>query len=301
MRSFLLFFYFAITFAINVHASEFVAVARVDDRIITQYDLDNYIKIVQLYLDSSKEITPDVRKEILNGLVEEILKGKAVKDENIPFDEDEFNYFLEANFERDNIDENIEKYGINRDLYIKIMKNNFLWNKLVESKIGRGVEVKNSEVSDSLEYLTEKPLRTRYNISQIVIYKNANSDPQAIVDKLYQEIMLNNNFESIARRFSQENKENKGYVGWVDEMDINETLYNAIKNLQVGSISKPIYLGDDSSGFYIIVKLNDKKQEKVAKKDDIARVQYFIYNQKLNLEIKNYINMLYNNAFIEIY
>lgn len=284
-----------------VFATDFKPVARVNDRIITQYDLDNYTKIMQLYFKNTSEINSKIKNEILNGLIEEVLKEQAVENEKIPFDEEEFNYFLQANMDKDNINKNVKKYGVDKDLYFKIVKNNFLWNKLIDTKIRSSINISNSEISDSLEYLTEKPLRTRYNISQIIIYKNNNSDPKAIVDKLYSEIVAKNNFESMAEKFSQDNKKNKGYVGWVDEMDINQNVYDAIKNLQIGSVSKPIYLGDQNSGFYMIIKLNDKKQEKIAKKDDIARVQYFIYNQKLNLEVKNYIDMLYNNAFIEIY
>lgn len=301
MRKVLLFCCFMFLFAGISFASDFKAVARVNDKIITQYDLDSYTKIVQLYFKNTSEMNPEIKREILNGFIEEILKGQAVENEKVPFDKEEFDYFLQANSEKDNIDENVKKYGIDKNLYVEIMKNNFLWNKLIDSKIRPTININNSEINDSLEYLTEKPLRSRYNISQIIIYKNNNSDPKAIVDKLYDEIRAKNNFESIAERFSQDNKKNKGYIGWVDEMDINQTVYDAIKNLQVGSISKPIYFGDQNSGFYMIIKLNDKKQEKIAKKDDVARVQYFIYNQKLNLEVKNYIDTLYNNAFIEIY
>lgn len=301
MKKILLFYCFVFLLVDISFASEFKAVARVNDKIITQYDLDSYTKIVQLYFKNTSEMNSEIKKEILNGLIEEILKGQAVKNEKVPFDEEEFNYFLQANSEKDNIDENVKKYGIDKNLYVEIMKNNFLWNKLIDSKIRPIININNSEINDSLEYLTEKPLRSRYNISQIIIYKNSNSDPKIIVEKLYEEIMAKNNFESIAERFSGDNKKNRGYVGWVDEMDINPAVSVAIKNLQVGSISKPIYFGDQNSGFYMIIKLNDKKQEKIAKKDDVARVQYFIYNQKFNLEVKNYIDTIYNNAFIEIY
>ena len=132
------------------------------------------------------------------------------------------------------------------------------------------------------------------------LYKKIIPPAKRNIEQLYAEANKNN-FESIAEKFSEDNRKNKGYIGWVDEMDINDLIYDAVKNLQIGSISKPIYFGDGTSGYYMIIKLNNKKQEKIAKRDDIARVQYFIYNQKLNLEIKKYIDNLYNNAFIEIY
>ena len=51
----------------------------------------------------------------------------------------------------------------------------------------------------------------------------------------------------------------------------------------------------------LLIKLNDKKQEKVAKNEDLSRVQYILYNQKLQLEIKKYLEKLYSNSFIEKY
>ena len=88
-------------------------------------------------------------------------------------------------------------------------------------------------------------------------------------------------------------------MGWVDEKEISEEIYKNIKDLKVGSTTKPIYFGDSKSGFYMLIKLNDKKQEKVAKNEDLSRVQYILYNQKLQLEIKKYLEKLYSNSFVE--
>ena len=295
------FFIFSIVFLfINIaNSSELDSVARVDDKIITNYDLNNYIDIIKLRFKDIIEPDNNIRREILNGLIEEVLKGQAVKKENINFDEEEFLYFFETNMEKDGLDKNSNK--INMNLYKKILKNNFLWNKLIESKIRPGVFVNNSEVNDSIEYLSEEPIKTMYDISQIIMYKTNDNDPKIVIEKFYDEINKKNNFEYIAKHFSHENKEKSGHIGWVDESDINEVIYEAIKELQVKKITKPLYFGDNTSGFYIIIKLNDKKQEKVIKKDDVIRVQYFIYNQKLNLEIKKYLDNLYNSSFIEIY
>ncbi len=299
MKKYFILFFIIFSLSTASAVESFKTIARVNNQVITQYDLDSYSKIIQLRFKNISGLNSDMRQEILNGLIEEVLKEQAVKNEKIQFDEEEFKYFLDSNMEKDNINKNTK--NVNIELYTKIMKNNFLWNKLIDAKIRSRISVSNSEINDSIEYLTEKPLRIRYNISQITMYKTDNLDPKNIIDKLYEEINEKNNFETVARRFSQDNKENSGYIGWVDEMDINERIYQAIKNLPIGKISKPIYFGGETSGYYMIIKLNDKKEEKIAKRDDIARAQYFIYNQKLNLEIKNYLDNLYNNAFIEIY
>lgn len=272
-------------------ANTFDIVARVNDEVITKYDLNNHSKLFTEYFDNNK-FNND---EILDSLIEEKLKSNAIKNEKIVFDEKEFEYFLENFNKKNKIKNQHNKYFVN------FLKNNFLWNKLIETKIAPNINISSSEVDDALEYLVEKPIRTRYNISQIIIYKNSHSSTKNIIEKLYSEITGKNNFEDIASKFSQNNKENKGYIGWIDEKDINPEIYLAIKNLQVNEITKPLYFGDDSSGYCIIVKLNDKKREKIAKNEDVLRVKYILYNQKLSLEIKKYLDNLYDNSFIEKY
>lgn len=279
-------------------ASDFKVVAKVNDKIITQYDLENYTNMLNTYFKTSQNMNyNNLQNEVLNQLIDDTLKQEAIEKEKIILDEDEFNYFLKT-FEEKN---NIKDYKYNKELYLNTVKTNFLWLKLIDQKIKPSVSVNDSEVNDSLEYLADNPIRTRYNISQIVIYDRQNSDANNIANKLYNEIKSNNNFETLAEKFSQDenSKKNAGYVGWVDEMEINEKIYSAIKNLKVGNTTKPIYF--DNGNFYLLIKLNDKKEEKVAKQDDIIRAKYYIYGQKLNLAIKNYLDSLYNNAFIETY
>lgn len=279
-------------------ASDFKVVAKVNDKIITKYDLDNYTNMLNSYFKTSQNMNyNNLQNEVLNQLIDDTLKQEAIEKEKIVLDKDEFNYFLKT-FEEKN---NIKDHKYNEESYLNTVKINFLWLKLIDQKIKPSVSVNDSEVNDSLEYLADNPIRTRYNISQIVIYDRQNSDANNIANKLYNEIKSNNNFESLAEKFSQDesSKKNAGYVGWVDEMEINEKIHEAIKNLKVGSTTKPIYF--DNGNFYLLIKLNDKKEEKVAKQDDIIRAKYYIYGQKLNLAIKNYLDNLYNNAFIETY
>ncbi len=291
MKKVLFFIILLFSFLQYAFANTFDIVARVNDEVITKYDLNNHSKLFTEYFDDNK-FNND---EILDSLIEEKLKSNAIKNEKIVFDEKEFEYFLENFNKKNKIKNQHNKYFVN------FLKNNFLWNKLIETKIAPNINISSSEVDDALEYLVEKPIRTRYNISQIIIYKNSHSSTKNIIEKLYSEITGKNNFEDIAGKFSQNNKENKGYIGWIDEKDINPEIYLAIKNLQVNEITKPLYFGDDSSGYYIIVKLNDKKREKIAKNEDVLRVKYILYNQKLSLEIKKYLDNLYDNSFIEKY
>ena len=268
----------------QLFANDFDTIARVNDKIITKYDLKKYSTFFKE--NFNQNFTDD---EILDQLIEKEIKLKAVKDEKIAFEEAEFEYF-KSEFKNNKIKNSKE--------FDDFLKTRYLWNKLIETKIQPNINISTFEVNDSLEYLVDNPIRTRYNISQITIFQTQNSNSKNIIEKIYQEIKEKNNFEDMAKKFSQ-SKENNGNMGWVDEKEINKEIYNNIKNLAVGSTTKPIYFGDSNSGFYMLIKLNDKKQEKVAKNEDLSRVQYILYNQKLQLEIKKYLEKLYSNSFIE--
>ncbi|MDD2839735.1 MAG: peptidylprolyl isomerase [Rickettsiales bacterium] len=290
MRKILFFILLSFTFQ-YAFANDFDIVARVNNEVITKYDLNSYSKLFKEYLANDKFN----KDEILDSLIEEKLKSKAIKGENIVFDKKEFEYFLENFYKKNAIKKS------NNEYFTNFLKNRFLWNKLIETKIVPNINISHYEINDALEYLADEPIRTRYSISQITIYNNANSNAKSIIDKLHSEIKEKNNFEDIANKFSQDGKENKGFIGWIDEKDINPEIYAAIKNLQINAITESMYFGNKSSGYYMIIKLNDKKQEKVVKNEDIARVRYFLYNQKLKSEINKYLDNLNNNSFIEKY
>ena len=281
-----------------VFANNFKIVARVNKDVITKYDLDSFIDVLTVFFNQNNISNTLNSAEALNLLIEKHIKDQTIEDEKIPFDQVEFNYYLETL----KLDEIFQKNPhINQGLYKDLLKTNFLWVKVIDKKVKYNIDVKNSEINDSLEYLIDEPFRTRYNISQIIIYDRENSDSQTIINKLYKEIKTNNNFESIADQFSQDGLKNKGLVGWVDEKELNKSIYNELKILRVGETSKPIYIGDNQSGFYLLVKLNDKKREKIAQDADLTRVRYYLYNQKFILQMKKYMDLLYNNSFIEIY
>ena len=61
----------------NLFAGNFDVVARVNDKIITNYDLNNYVNISQLFFkdtDNSKNF----RQEILDWIIDNILKNNLL-------------------------------------------------------------------------------------------------------------------------------------------------------------------------------------------------------------------------------
>ena len=104
-------------------ASDFKVVAKVNDKIITKYDLDNYTNMLNTYFKTSQNMNyNNLQNEVLNQLIDDTLKQEAIEKEKIVLDKDEFNYFLKT-FEEKN---NIKDYKYNKELYLNTVKTNFL-------------------------------------------------------------------------------------------------------------------------------------------------------------------------------
>ena len=180
-------FIFIICFCLTglCFADNFDTIARVNDKIITKYDLKKYSAFFKE--NFNQNFTDD---EILDQLIEKEIKLKAVKDEKIAFEDAEFEYF-KSEFKNNKIKNSKE---LN-----EFLRTRYLWNKLIETKIQPNINISAFEVNDSLEYLVDNPIRTRYNISQITIFQTQNSNSKNIIEKLYQEIAEKNNFEDMAK------------------------------------------------------------------------------------------------------
>jgi len=249
-------------------AGNFDVVARVNNDVITRYDLN-------AYLQDNK----GTKTKVLNDLINTRLKQQAIDKENISLDAKEFEYYLELVQQDKNI-QNIDESSL---------KINYLWSKLINEKIKRTVVITRSEVNDALEYINSDSIEESYNISQIVIDKKQNQDLN--VEKLYRQIKKQNNFEAIAKTFNGSN------IGWINKNDLNPKIYRNIKNLPIGTVTKPLSFED----YYLIVRLNDKKQERIALESDLTNARRIIYEKKLALKMQDYLNTLRNNSFIKLY
>jgi peptidyl-prolyl cis-trans isomerase SurA len=305
-----------ITFSINFSAiaktnSEFQIVAKVNDEIITKHDLDYRYQVILLSLRGQGVKNRDfIYKQSLEQLIEDEVKRQDLINKNIKLEEGELNYYIhniekDKRLKRGGLKSYFASNNVSYDDYLQKVKNDILWNKLIKQNIEPNIAVFEYEIEEAVEYILKDSNRVRFNVSEIFIpVKNINkkNETKKSLEKLVKEIEISNNFEEVATKISRSStSKNFGNIGWLDENDINEKIFNGIKNLEKGEISNPVFIGDNESGGFYIFKLNDKKIERVIKEEEMNRVKSIIYNQKLNVAIKKYLDNLKSNAFVEIY
>ena len=134
-------------FTCSIYSSSFKVIALVDNIPITHIDLENEIKILSIL--NSKKISKNFNNIALNNLIEEALKNKEIKKENLEINDNLINQYFSILIK--NLNLNINQIDQNLILLIKkkIMTDK-LWNSLVLKKYGWKISVNMNEIDQKI-------------------------------------------------------------------------------------------------------------------------------------------------------
>ena len=79
-----------------------------------------------------------------------------------------------------------------------------------------------------------------------------------------------------------------GKLDWINEASLNTKIKSVLKDLEVGSVTKPILL----PGGYLILKINDIRE--VEKEIDIKKEFEKIKREKINEQLNQMSNLYFN-------
>ena len=295
---------------INVHSNEVKILYKVNDSIITNYDIFEEVN----YLVSLNKSLTQLNKKQLSSNAEKSLIREIIK-------KDEINKFYEVNYEEELESEKIniiienfsEKIGFksNQEFqdYLKIkninindLKKKFIierfWNQLIFDKYRNLVKIDKNKIENNLEELIKNNSKIlSFNLSEIIfLEKNREA-----IEKKTQEILAsieNIGFKDTAVLHSiSESSKLGGEIGWINQNQISKKIFLEIKDLEIGEFSKPIIA---SSGI-IFLKVNDKKKidAQIDKKKEMERLLSFERDRILNEYSIIYYKEIENKAYVE--
>ena len=292
---------FTISFLISFQSlsSEIKIIYQVEDEIITTHDIRKEIK----YLKINQNLSNLTNEEIFQISLSSLLKEKIKKKEILNF----YDINYENNKNKDLSEKLLSQLGkklgftelidfeknlsnINIDLIS--MKKKLLiehyWNQLIYDKYVNFLKVDENKITNQLQKLIDLNSNLlNFDLSEIVFLEKNEEEYKKKHEEIIRSIK-NRGFEESATLFSiSDSASSNGRIGWVNETQISEIIFNEIKNLEIGKFSKPI---NTSSG-KIILKVNNKKN--ISKNLDIEQ-------EKLNL-IKYEQNKLLNQFSIIYY
>ena len=137
-----------------------------------------------------------------------------------------------------------------------------------------------------------------FKLSEIEIILSGNSSDEEKISDVANQIKKIG-FEDTALRFSDSGSaSNSGDIGWVNSKSLSKKIYDLLKEMNKGDISKPI----KKQNAVLFLKINDKRISK-SENINIVELKNNLINQKknelFNLYSRSHLSKLQNTSLIE--
>ena len=306
MKNLIKFFCFLLLFISNnffASASTNKIIAKIDNNIVTSYELKNKIRTAIFLANQSlnQENINKTKNQALSFLInmkikkKEILKYKSNLNE-INIDKQLMSISLN---DLDNFKKNFLKNNLDFEIFTEEIKIEVAWQQLIYDIYNKKINIDDKIIESLLRKQVEnKSSIIEFKLSEIEIEKNQDNDLDKEI-KFIKEQIEKIGFENTASRYSvSPSSVKKGDLGWINEKSINPQIYKLIKDLNIGDIAKPIKNFEKA----IFYKLSDKKISKVENLN-LEKLKKNLINQKqnelLNFYSANHLSKIKNNSLIE--
>jgi peptidyl-prolyl cis-trans isomerase SurA len=297
---FIIFFNFSTTVSGKINNKIIVFV---ENEIITGFELKN--KILTSLILSNEEVNQinidKIKPQALETLINIKIKKIELSKHSFPNSDLKVGEYLNQ-FTKNDVNSLKEKFrmnGLSFELYVEEIEDELNWRELIFRKYNKKININESEIEAELKILIQnKKDIEEYKLSEIEIFSdNQESDKKKISDMKQQ--ISEFGFENTAQRNSISiSASNNGDLGWVRGDVLSKNIYNIIKEMSKGDISKPI----KNANSILFLKLTDKK---ISKKEDmdIKKIKTNIIKRKENelysLYSGSYLSKLKNSSLIQ--
>ncbi len=283
---FLIFLYLLIN--ISNSNSEIYIYAKVDDEIITNYDLEKeskYLKILNpnlIQLENNK-ILNLARKSLIKEIIKkkEIKKIKDLKKDNSFINKYLETFYLKLDYKNeDEFVSDLKKKNIYTLSQIKEkIKIELLWNELIFTKYKNQIKIDKNKLNKKVKELDNKTQK-EYLISEIVFNKKRDQSLDALLDQIKLSIK-DIGFNNTANIYSiSESSKLGGKVGWINENSLSKNIIKKLTTINEGEYTDIIRIGNN----YLILKIDQIKINtiNINKEQELEKLIKFETNKQLN-------------------
>jgi peptidyl-prolyl cis-trans isomerase SurA len=264
----------------------------INDKIITNYDLEkekNYLSALNTNLQNIEKSR--LLQLSQDSIIREKIKQKEIeKFYEIDYENEQINKIIENIFLSLNIptvnefEIYLRKFNITIPEIKKKISIEQVWNKLIFDLYNDKLLINEDVINKQLDEIFKNNLNKKsFNLSEIVFTSKNKTEFNSTLTEI-KNVINNNGFEEAAKIFSISNTaKSGGSLGWINENQLNEKIYSAIKNLNANQYSDPII----TAGSNIILMVNEIKDMNIA---DINRKDEFqkIVNQEKNRQLNEF-------------
>ena len=287
----------------NLYGFNSKIIVKVEDEIITNYDLKNKILITLIL--SNQEINQQnidgLKKAVLDQLINLKLKKMELSKYKIKKDEGRINSYLKS-ISGNNIQNFKNKFFENNldfELFLDEVDTEIRWQQLIYTLYGKKIDINEA----TIDVEVEKIIKERSNVEEFELYEieiNSNLDvpEKQIVEDILKKINTIG-FENSALNFSTSTTSSqKGYLGWINGKTLSKEIYLILSKMKIGEVSKPIKKQNN----ILFLKLNNKRTIK-PEQLEIKKLKSDIIEKKkaglFNLYSQSRLSKLKNNSFIQ--
>jgi len=272
---------------------------------ITKLDLEKEMKIITVL--SKIRINEENKKQIKDLAVQSLVKRSIKKSEIERLKITQFNK-KDVNFQISNISKNL---GLEKeDFKIFLQQNNIKyediserfeidlkWNSAIFKLYKNKITLNTIEIEDKINSEIEKVKLSKSVLLSEIQVNVSSENLESTTNNVLSEIK-EVGFDKAAIKLSISNSaKDGGNIGWLNENKLSMTIYEGIKNLKKGEISKPIILEET---MIIILKKDEKNnsfnleniKNNIVKQEKMKKLEMFSNSHYSDLEKKTNINFL---------
>ena len=267
---------------------------KINNKIITSFDLYNEIKILKLLNNNISDLSEDkiikiASKSLTKQAIKELELSKYSKNLELPkeyLNSYLLNYAKKLNFNtKEDFLEYFEKNMIDTDALKKKITIDLLWNQFVYARFLKNVKIDENKIR---EEISKKKFINEYLLSEIVFNVESKNDIRIIFDSI-KESIKKDGFNKTALTYSTSGtSQNGGNLGWIKETSLSETVRKILKDINIDQFTKPIQI---PGGFLILYVQNIKK---IKSNLDINKETENIVKLKTNKQLDQFSNIYFN-------
>ena len=241
--------------------------ATVNDSVITGFDLRQrmLLLIAMTQVQPTPENIPAIQQQALNALIDERLQAQELtKYEDLVVNDEEVQAEITAMAQEVGATplayvEFLAQGGIRPSTLREQLRTQLGWSQLVGGRFQSRARVSRSAVAAAMRQVAEAATKKQYLIGEIYIESARVGGQQAALNganQLVQQMVQGAPFQAVAQQFSAAPSATRGGdAGWVVEGTMQPALQQALDQLAVGQLSRPIPV---EGGVYIVY-MRDKR------------------------------------------
>jgi peptidyl-prolyl cis-trans isomerase SurA len=298
----------------KVMADKIIAVVNGD--VITQSELNNKIAMFNRMAAQDKNMqNKNIRQLALDSIIDSLLQLQAaqrigLKVPDAELDDIVANVAKKNNLSVEQLKQALqEKEGINFKEYQRQIREQILINRAERAILGKDIAITDQEIAEILRNPPKMPANSMptasYHVADILFELPDGVSAEklkktiAIAKKFAAQLKPNKDINALIQEYNMKGYDIKNVdLEWRKINELPNIFANVVVGMQRGQVSSPLIAPNGIHLLRLLEKQGDQVQQVKFSKD---QAQEFLYQQKIQAKLKDWLKELRAKAYIKIY